>query len=86
MKNRFYSVATPIATVGLVVGVLMLLAGVDRTIEVIIDPSIDPGSVAKEVAESAETIENSKDVNELQGAALLARELGAKVIGEYPSK
>ena len=28
MKNRFYSVATPIATVGLVVGVLMLLAGV----------------------------------------------------------
>ena len=43
-------------------------------------------SVAKEVAESAETIENSKDVNELQGAALLARELGAKVIGEYPSK
>ena len=62
------------------------ITGVDRTIEVIIDPSIDPGSVAKEVAESAETIENSKDVNELQGAALLARELGAKVIGEYPSK
>ena len=28
LKNRFYSVATPIATVGLVVGVLMLLAGV----------------------------------------------------------
>ena len=28
----------------------------------------------------------NKDVNELQGAALLARELGAKVIGEYPSK
>ena len=62
------------------------ITGVDRIIEVIIDPSIDPGSVAKEVAESAETIENSKDVNELQGAALLARELGAKVIGEYPSK
>ena len=62
------------------------ITGVDRTIEVIIDPSIDPGSVAKEVAESAETIENSEDVNELQGAALLARELGAKVIGEYPSK
>ena len=62
------------------------ITGVDRTIEVIIDPSIDPGSVAKEVAESAETIDNSEDVNELQGAALLARELGAKVIGEYPSK
>ena len=62
------------------------ITGVDRTIEVIIDPSIDPGSVAKAVAESAETIENSEDVNELQGAALLARELGAKVIGEYPSK
>jgi DNA polymerase-3 subunit gamma/tau len=62
------------------------ITGVDRTIEVIIDPSVDPGSVAKEVAESAETIENSEDVNELQGAALLARELGAKVIGEYPSK
>jgi DNA polymerase-3 subunit gamma/tau len=62
------------------------ITGVDRTIEVIIDPSIDPGSVTKEVAESAETIENSEDVNELQGAALLARELGAKVIGEYPSK
>ena len=62
------------------------ITGVDRTIEVIIDPSIDPGSVAKEVAESAETIENSEDVNELQGTALLARELGAKVIGEYPSK
>ncbi len=62
------------------------ITGVDRTIEVIIDPSIDPGSVAKTVAESAETIENSEDVNELQGAALLARELGAKVIGEYPSK
>ena len=61
------------------------ITGVDRTIEVIIDPSIDPGSVAKEVAESAETIENSEDINELQGAALLARELGAKVIGEYPS-
>jgi DNA polymerase-3 subunit gamma/tau len=61
------------------------ITGVDRKIEVIIDPSIDPGSVAKEVAESAETIENSEDVNELQGAALLARELGAKVIGEYPS-
>jgi hypothetical protein len=28
LKNRFYSVATPIATVGLVVGGLMLLAGV----------------------------------------------------------
>ncbi len=34
MKNRFYSVATPIATVGLVVGVLMLLAGVP-TFEVV---------------------------------------------------
>ena len=28
LKNRFHSVATPIATVGLIVGVLMLLAGV----------------------------------------------------------
>jgi hypothetical protein len=28
LKNRFYSVTTPIATVGLVVGGLMLLAGV----------------------------------------------------------
>ena len=44
----------------------------------VIDESIDQHAIM--------CVENSEDLNELQGAALLARELGAKVIGEYPSK
>ena len=64
------------------------VVGLDRKIEVIIDPSINPSSAPSTVKASVadEVVENSTDLNSLSGAALLAKELGAKVISESPKE
>jgi DNA polymerase-3 subunit gamma/tau len=63
------------------------VVGLDRKIEVIIDPSINPTASAPAVpAPVEESVENSTDLNSLSGAALLAKELGAKVISESPKE
>ena len=66
------------------------VVGLDRKIEIIIDPSVNPTAAAT-VAGAAgaatpieEVVENSTDLNALSGAALLAKELGAKIISEKP--
>ena len=63
------------------------VVGLDRKIEVIIDPSVNPTAIAPAAAAPAEeSVENSTDLNSLSGAALLAKELGAKVISESPKE
>ena len=65
------------------------VVGLDRKIEVIIDPSVDPVAMASSASKSVpaeEVVENSTDLNPLSGAALLAKELGAKVISEKPKE
>lgn len=64
------------------------VVGLDRKIEVIIDPSINPSTAPSTVKASVadEVVENSTDLNSLSGAALLAKELGAKVISEAPKE
>ena len=62
------------------------VVGIDRKIEVIIDPSVDPVSAPAASAPMEEVVENSTDLNSLSGAALLAKELGAKVISESPKE
>ena len=63
------------------------VVGLDRKIEVIIDPSVNPTAAAAVVtAPIEEAVENSTDLNSLSGAALLAKELGAKVISESPKE
>ncbi len=64
------------------------VVGLDRKIEVIIDPSINPSSAPSTTKASVadEVVENSRDLNSLSGAALLAKELGAKVISESPKE
>jgi DNA polymerase-3 subunit gamma/tau len=62
------------------------VVGIDRKIEVIIDPSVDPASTPVASAPMEEVVENSTDLNSLSGAALLAKELGAKVISESPKE
>ena len=63
------------------------VVGLDRKIEVIIDPSVNPTAAAAVVtAPIEEAVENSSDLNSLSGAALLAKELGAKVISESPKE
>jgi len=64
------------------------VVGLDRKIEVIIDPSINPSSAPSTTKASVadEVVENSTDLNSLSGAALLAKELGAKVISESPKE
>ncbi len=56
------------------------VTGLDRKIEAIVDPSIDPNS--SPAARAVRTDEAPTDKNLLSGAALLAAELGAKVIIE----
>jgi DNA polymerase III subunit gamma/tau len=56
------------------------ITGLDRKIEALVDPSIDPSS--NPVARAARTDEAPTDKTLLSGAALLAAELGATVISE----
>ncbi len=62
------------------------VVGLDRKIEVIIDPSVNPTSTPAPTPPMEEVVENSTDLNSLSGAALLAKELGAKVISESPKE
>ena len=55
------------------------VVGVKRKIEVTVDPSISPNSVAKT---AVRTTEHPDDENQLTGTELLMKELGAKVISE----
>ena len=56
------------------------ITGLDRKIEALVDPSIDPNS--NPVARAVRTDEAPTDKTLLSGAALLAAELGATVISE----
>ena len=56
------------------------VTGLDRKIEALVDPSIDPSS--NPVARAVRTNEAPTDKTLLSGAALLAAELGATVISE----
>lgn len=56
------------------------ITGLDRKIEALVDPSIDPTS--SPVARAVRTDEAPSDKTLLSGAALLAAELGATVISE----
>ena len=62
------------------------VVGLDRRIEIIIDPSVNPSSAPTPAKVAEEVVENSTDLNSLSGAALLAKELGAKVISELPKE
>ncbi len=53
------------------------VVGLDRKIEVVVDPSVTPNTPA---ARAVRVDESPSDVVQLSGAALLARELGAQVI------
>ena len=56
------------------------IVGLDRKIEVTVDPSIDTSSTPE--ARAQRTTEAPSDATQLSGAALLAAELGATVISE----
>ena len=56
------------------------ITGLDRKIEVTVDPSIDTTSTPE--ARATRTTESPTDATQLSGAALLAAELGATVISE----
>jgi DNA polymerase-3 subunit gamma/tau len=56
------------------------VVGLDRKIEVTVDPSIDTTSTPE--ARAVRTSEAPTDATQLSGAALLAAELGATVISE----
>jgi DNA polymerase-3 subunit gamma/tau len=56
------------------------IVGLDRKIEVTVDPSIDTTSTPE--ARATRTTEAPTDATQLSGAALLAAELGATVISE----
>jgi DNA polymerase-3 subunit gamma/tau len=55
------------------------VTGVKRKIEVIVDPSVSPNSVAAKVTR---TDEDPDDETQLSGTELLMKELGAQVIAE----
>ncbi len=55
------------------------VVGVDRKIEVVVDPSINPNTPQ---ARAVRVDESPTDADQLSGQALLARELGAQVISE----
>jgi DNA polymerase-3 subunit gamma/tau len=55
------------------------VVGIDRKIEVVVDPSIDPNTPQ---ARAIRVDESPTDADQLSGHALLARELGAQVISE----
>jgi DNA polymerase-3 subunit gamma/tau len=56
------------------------IVGLDRKIEVTVDPSIDTSSTPE--ARAVRTTEAPSDPTQLTGAALLAAELGATIISE----
>jgi len=60
------------------------IVGLDRKIEVTVDPSIDTSSTPE--ARAQRTTEAPSDATQLSGAALLAAELGATVISETKHK
>jgi DNA polymerase-3 subunit gamma/tau len=60
------------------------IVGLDRKIEVTVDPSIDASSTPE--ARAQRTTEAPTDKTQLSGAALLAAELGATVISETKHK
>jgi DNA polymerase-3 subunit gamma/tau len=53
------------------------VVGLDRKIDCVVDPSVNPNTPA---ARAVRVDESPSDVEQLSGAALLARELGAQVI------
>ncbi|MDP1721131.1 MAG: DNA polymerase III subunit gamma and tau [Candidatus Nanopelagicaceae bacterium] len=57
------------------------VVGLDRKIEVVVDPSIDPNTPQ---ARAVRMDESPTDANLLTGQALLAQELGAQFISEKP--
>ncbi|MFZ2227836.1 MAG: DNA polymerase III subunit gamma and tau [Candidatus Nanopelagicaceae bacterium] len=57
------------------------VVGLDRKIEVVVDPSIDPNTPQ---ARAVRVDESPTDANLLTGHALLAKELGAQFISEKP--
>lgn len=57
------------------------VVGVDRKIEVVVDPSINPNTPA---ARAVRVDESPTDADQLSGQALLAKELGAQFISEKP--
>lgn len=57
------------------------VVGVDRKIEVVVDPSINPNTPA---ARAVRVDESPTDADQLSGQALLAKELGAQFISERP--
>lgn len=57
------------------------VVGVDRKIEVVVDPSINPNTPQ---ARAVRVDESPTDADQLSGQALLARELGAQFISETP--
>jgi len=57
------------------------VVGIDRKIEVVVDPSINPNTPQ---ARAVRVDESPSDSDQLTGPALLARELGAQFISETP--
>ena len=57
------------------------VVGLDRRIEIVVDPSIDPNTPQ---ARAVRVDESPTDANLLSGQALLAKELGAQFISEKP--
>jgi DNA polymerase-3 subunit gamma/tau len=55
------------------------VVGLDRKIEVVVDPSVTPNTPA---TRAVRVDESPSDVEQLSGTALLARELGAQVIAD----
>ncbi|NDF42912.1 MAG: DNA polymerase III subunit gamma/tau, partial [Actinobacteria bacterium] len=53
--------------------------GIKRKIEIVVDPSVSPTSVSKL---TTRTTEDPDDEEQLSGAALVMKELGAQVISE----
>jgi DNA polymerase-3 subunit gamma/tau len=59
------------------------VVGLDRKIEVVVDPSINPNTPQ---ARAVRMDESPNDADQLTGQALLKKELGAQFISETPSK
>lgn len=57
------------------------IVGLDRKIEVVVDPSINPNTPQ---ARAVRVDESPTDVDQLSGQALLAKELGAQFISQTP--
>ena len=55
------------------------VVGLDRKIDCVVDPSVNPNTPA---ARAVRVDESPSDAEQLSGAALLARELGAQVIAD----